>query len=348
MNRQMKFFRLLSILAVSVLCMASVSCKKEEEEETKEYLSGKISISFPSYVSPGTTKSFKIDTMSTLYRGGDEGKAIGYYFSNPTTGQKDTIVFDGGVPNPKYPGGVYTFKAPTKLGQFSLLVYGYSADYYATSATASFYVVDPRMDGKGSIKGFSIFDEDGVFIDTRDARRYYTTKAAGLEWSRQNLSWKGAGIPYASSESMSSILGRFYTWEEAQTACPAGWRLPSDDEFAALAQQAGGTFAAGSYDIENAAGAFMEDMTFNDQTMWEYWPAVRKTNSLRFSAIPSGYATLGQNKPSFTGYSSYSAFWTSSESDDMGIYRYIYVDKNTVFQGKGDRNSLALSVRCVR
>lgn len=344
----MKFFRLLSILSISILSVFSISCKKEEEDETKEYLSGSISISFPSYVAPGATKSFKVDTMSTLYRGDDSSTAIGYYFSDPTTGQKDTVIFDGGIPNPDYPGGVFNFKAPKELGQYSLLVYGYSDGYYVSSATASFCVVDPRMDGNGSLKGFSIDVADGVFVDPRDARRYYTTKAAGLEWSRQNLSWNGSGIPYSQAEVMSYILGRYYTWEEAQTACPAGWRLPSDEEWVALAQAGGGSLVAGSYDIDNAAGALMEDITFNDQVMWEYWPAVPKTNTTHFSAIPSGYATLGQSSPSFTGYTFYSAFWTSSEYEGMGIFRYMYVDKNTVYQGRGDKSTLALTVRCVR
>jgi len=344
----MKFHRIIALLLV-IAPVLSVSCKKDEEEEVGEYLSGSIDLVFPSYVTSGYTKQFRIDTMSTLYRG-DKLHKVGYYFTNPTTGKSDTVVFDGGVANPDFPDGVYTFTAPDKLARYSISVTGYSKDYYVKSASVSFVVVDPRLDGKGSITGFELEDDSPLFVDPRDSRRYYTTTVEGKEWFRQNLGWEGAGKAYKDADAMSYIFGRYYTWNEARTACPPGWRLPSDEEWMDLAAAHGGAAAPDSYDIAGAAASLMEDLKFNGETMWEYWPDVKIDNAAKFSAMPVGYATVLDGVYDFFNYGDYTVFWTSTENEDgdSGIYRYIYVDKNIVFRGTGDKDSFAASVRCVR
>ena len=95
---------------------------------------------------------------------------------------------------------------------------------------------------------------------------------------------------------------------------------------------------------------YMEDLKFNGETMWEYWPDVKIDNAAKFSAMPVGYATVLDGVYDFFNYGDYTVFWTSSENEDgdSGIYRYIYVDKNIVFRGTGDKDSFAASVRCVR
>ena len=39
---------------------------------------------------------------------------------------------------------------------------------------------------------------------------------------------------------MDMIFGKYYTWTEAQTACPEGWELPSDADFVELARKVSG------------------------------------------------------------------------------------------------------------
>jgi len=45
----------------------------------------------------------------------------------------------------------------------------------------------------------------------------------GIIWATSNV---GANNPEDS--------GNYYTWDEAQNACPSGWRLPTRDEFVSL------------------------------------------------------------------------------------------------------------------
>ena len=50
----------------------------------------------------------------------------------------------------------------------------------------------------------------------------------GVHWATRNVDNPGtfAAKPHA--------YGKFYSWEQAQTACPAGWRLPTKAEFQSL------------------------------------------------------------------------------------------------------------------
>ncbi|MDR0831123.1 MAG: hypothetical protein LBN95_13610 [Prevotellaceae bacterium] len=53
-------------------------------------------------------------------------------------------------------------------------------------------------------------------------------KINGVVWATRNVGSKGifCDFPYES--------GLYYTWEDAQNACPAGWRLPTTEEFESL------------------------------------------------------------------------------------------------------------------
>ena len=341
----MKFRRFIpAVLLLAPLCV--VSCKdKEETEELKASMLGSINIVYPDYVAPGTAKTFKIDTMSTLHRTDDV--KIGYYVTNPTTGDRDTIIFDGGKANPAFPEGKYTFTAPSALGSYSLSITGYSAEYYTKTATAQFVVVSPALDGTGSLTGLEFSSSDPTFTDPRDLRIYHVTRVGDKEWMRQNLAWKGLGASFEGCEAMDPIFGRFYTWEEANSACPDGWRLPSDNDWAELAS-AYSEDAAGSVDFAGVAGSLMVDASFNGGKMWEYWPAVKITDDSRLSAIPVGYAEVVGDDFKFSGLNDYFLCWTSDVEEGLGVYRYIYVSQNTLFRGLGEKTMMAAPVRCVR
>lgn len=335
---RMKSGRFSTLIIVFATTLAlTVGCKKEEDPEFLT-LDGEISLPFPEYVEPGFTKHFNLDTLTTLNINGDASK-IGYYFLDCNE-KKDTLVTEDGVVRSK----TFTITAPQEHKQYTSYITGYADGYYSSSGSVNFTVVSEK-----SITGIKHPEGQTTFTDPRDGYTYHVASANGLEWLEPNLTWKGAGVPYASCDAMAKVFGNYYSWEEARSACPDGWRLPTDEEWVKLAVKYGAPESSSTLkDIEGGAGELMADAYFNNGKMWEYWPAVNLSNASGLGVIPAGYATLEDGKPKFSELYKYALFWTSDEYEGRAVYRYFYVDKNTIFCGLGSKTDLACSVRCVR
>lgn len=81
-----------------------------------------------------------------------------------------------------------------------------------------------------------------TFKDTRDDTTYKASWHGLLLWMSDNLRFDLKG----SITSEHNSTTRLYTWEQAQGACPTGWRLPSHDELNALTSSLGDAHLAGS------------------------------------------------------------------------------------------------------
>ena len=328
------------LVPVVLLCGAALlsqACKKKGDPEYKS-LSGSINLTMPQYVLAGYTKTFMIDTLMTLSR--SDGGKIGYYFTDPDTGKADTLVNASG----EILHHTFTVTVPDKLATQVLRLTGFvGADdlYYSFTESCTYTIVRPGFSKETSITNYTVTDFPAT--DGRDGRKYYTVYLGKLEWMRQNLAWEGAGVPYKDCAAMTDIFGRYYTWEEAQTACPDGWRLPTDAEWTALSEGA----EAGK-DIPGLAGKVMADLYFNGTKMWEYWREVKITDELLLSAMPTGYGLKDGDGFGFDGLYSYASFWTSDEVDGKGVCRYIFHNKDIVYRGLLSKTDFAASVRCVR
>ena len=162
---------------------------------------------------------------------------------------------------------------------------------------------------------------------------------------------------------MNDVFGRYYSYEEAVTACPEGWTLPTSEDWDALVKAA--EEMKGS---KTVAAALMANADFNDTRMWEYWPEIGDiTNESGISMIPVGYAMLGQKDAnadntdpnleftyptaSFKGYKEYAVFWTADKVDGeegMAYYKYFINKLPDLMTGKADMGTFGASVRCVR
>lgn len=340
MTNKMKFSRLL-FLSLAFAATLLTGCKKDEEEDTKPYMNGSVELDIDAYMEPFQSKTFNVDTLSTLSL--NEAGGIGYFLKLPGETKRDTIK----TLNGDFKFKEFTVTAPDELGTFNAVYGGFAEGYYETAKTAYFVVVRRGLNGDASLTDFEIADTDKSFTDARDGKTYYYTTVEGTDWMRQNLSWSGAGIAHSGLEVMGDIFGRFYTWDEAQTACPEGWRLASDEDWVKLGGKYGTSSAAGS-DIKGAAGHLMENVSFNGDRLWEYWREVKIDNSARLSLLPAGYALNDGETTSYEGLKSYAMFWLTGSEDDMGAYRYISEQKNDVYYGLADKETFRASVRCVR
>ena len=69
--------------------------------------------------------------------------------------------------------------------------------------------------------------EYGTFTDERDGEVYRTVEVFGKTWMAENMRFKtDKADQSALVEDGCEIAGRYYSSDAAQTACPAGWRLP--------------------------------------------------------------------------------------------------------------------------
>lgn len=331
-------FSLVALLAAAALFQGC----KDEEEETKDYLTGSLSFDFPTYVEPGFSKDYCIDTLMTLSR--EDGGTIGYYFINPMTGQKDTLVTGDGTVIKTH----FTVEVPDTIANLNTGISAFCLeDYYGSSKTKTFTIVKKGLSGTGSITNFQIAQDEKMFVDDRDGRQYYYTDIDGVSWMRQNLAWEGSGMGFQGYDVMSDIFGRFYTWEEAMTACPDGWTLPSEEDWMALASKFGEASSARS-DIQALAGDIMGDLYFNDTKMWEFRRYVKITDESALSVMPAGYALVSGDRYEFDELYTYAAMWTSNDEGDLAGLRYIYEDRDIVYYGKASKTDFAASVRCIR
>ena len=238
--------------------------------------------------------------------------------------------------------GSWTVSAPVAIGTYSITAGAFAEDYYGSTCEKSFTVVDASLNG--TITGAGYQSDSVKLVDPRDGGVYYLATSGGNVWMQNNLYYSGSGVSYENSPAMDQVVGRLYSWNEAMTACPEGWHLPSDADFAALAEAnvgKGETFT-------DAAGPLMADAHFNGFKMWTFWPDVKITNKAKFSAMPIGYAIDQEGVRKYVGTNEYATFWTSDENGENGLYRYIFVSKNDIFCSNGDKGSFLASVRCVK
>ena len=310
------------IILLSAALMVLPSChKKDEKTTTTPDLDGSLYFNLPMFVDQGETFTLIPKGASNPTTGN-----VGYCWYNSWKTGRDTVKRETGIGD-----GSWTVTVPSKTGTYTISCMAFANGYANMTSSKAFTVVDPSLNG--SLKGAGYQVDSVKFTDPRDGNVYFLATAGGKVWMQNNLYFKGLGASYENSVAMDPIMGRLYNWKEAVSACPQGWHLPTDAEFAALAEN---------------AGSLMADVTFNDSKMWTFWPQVKITNASKFSAIPAGYAIDQEGSRKYTGTNKYAVFWTADNDEDSGVYRYIYVDKNIVYSAYGDKDSFLASVRCVK
>ncbi|MBR1927158.1 MAG: hypothetical protein IJ840_05355 [Bacteroidales bacterium] len=325
----MRYKSILLLLSAAALAILPSCHKKNEDTESDPYLEGTVSFSIPSFVKVG-------DELTVTPKGAVNPTTgnVGYYWFSSWNTARDTVKTENGSGD-----GSWTLTLPLATGTYTVTVGAFATDYINITTYKQFTVVDPSLEG--SLKGMG-YDSGSSMVDPRDNGVYYLTTAGDKVWMRNNLYYSGSGVSYEHSEAMDPIVGRLYNWNEAISACPEGWRLPTDEEFAAM------TGASGDV-LSGVAGSIMADGSFNGDKLWTFWPDVKITNTTKFSAVPIGYAIDQEGNMKYMGSGEYAAFWTADESgEESAKYRYIYVSKSDIFAGHGEKDSFRASVRCVK
>ena len=344
-NYYLKFIAL-AVIAV----LAAVSCKKDDDEDEREYMAGSVNFDFPSYAVVGQKVTSYVSGITTPPQ-----SDLRYYwvsYDMDITDNGEDTVFSQSI----------ELRLPDEPGEYSITAYAQSisGEYYTSSKTAHVQVIttDPE-----AIDGWEL--GSGPYTDSRDGQSYQYRSIGSLQWFTQNLRYAGdgetvLGFPYDNSEGLDYIFGRLYSWNHAtggvsgsglgqgpQGACPEGWSVPTAEDWEDLAAAAGGEPLDFLDHWEGLGDILSAPVTVNDTPMWPYSPDNLHSNSIGWNAFPTGNSRDNYNE--FENIGVYGMWWSSSVMDNgMVPYRFIYYNTGTCDVYYTDRDSYGVSVRCVR
>ena len=187
------------------------------------------------------------------------------------------------------------------------------------------------------------------FTDSRDGRSYNVVKIGDLTWMVENLNYETETSACPDGDSRNcKRLGRLYSWAEAKTVCPEGWRLPTSADFAQiLAQSLDGNPGA----VSNEAGAKLKSRD-------GWFKKGNGTDDFGFNALPAGYrvaisksddGTISGGK--FDGVGGYAYFWSATEDSENpesnAYYLFLAFNSKSASVNSFSKNDYR-SVRCVQ
>lgn len=131
-----------------------------------------------------------------------------------------------------------------------------------------------------------------------------------------------------------AVFGRLYNWyavNDYRGLAPKGWHIPTQQEFAALADCAGG--AAGAGGALKHAGEL------------HWWaPNTGATNSTGFTGLPAGYLDANYFSVGETA-----CWWSATEDSSKGaFYTRLYNNDSVMSMFYSDQKMIGLSVRCLQ
>ena len=188
----------------------------------------------------------------------------------------------------------------------------------------------------------------GTFTDSRDGKTYRTVKIGRQTWMAENLNFETEKSScYDNADSSCTKYGRMYSWEDALEACPAGWRVPTDEDWDSLA------LAVGGQRVKNGSGGY--DWKFvgkklKSTTGWDDWKdgegklvSGNGTDEFGFSALPGG----GRSDDSFYGAGDFGYWWSATENHALSAWGRVMATDIDYWRDIGYK-SLSYSLRCLQ
>ena len=178
----------------------------------------------------------------------------------------------------------------------------------------------------------------GTFTDARDGQVYKYTTIANQVWMAENLKFDAPySLCYDGVDGFCDTFGRFYSLhvdgkdlgqfdqELLDTICPAGWRVPSVNDWDILSNNMGGGV--------KAVSRLKSPVNYGEN----YKPG---TDDCGFNSLPAGYWGGGNVILDYV----VSVYWTSRAMDVASSYSSWFGSSGFYF----GINHPKMSIRCVR
>lgn len=202
----------------------------------------------------------------------------------------------------------------------------------------------------------------GSFIDSRDEKSYRWVKIGSQTWMAQNLAYLPAVSPpaeggwtepyyyvqgYEGNDVSVAVklenfekYGVLYNWKAIQTACPAGWRLASDEDWKVLEDHLG----MDSLEIDKTDDRTSGDIGKKIKSTSDWLEGKNGDNSSGFDARPGG----GRNASGkFGGIGITATFMTGTPGgSSFNFSRGLSAYSDGISRGTGNYG-IGLSARCI-
>ncbi|OQX72414.1 MAG: hypothetical protein B6D61_13770 [Bacteroidetes bacterium 4484_249] len=218
---------------------------------------------------------------------------------------------------------------------------------------------DVSVDTSGNLFATIVLPCGIPIVDARDGQTYETVQIGGQCWMAENLTWlpsvshsyygsdtspyyyvysyQGTNVAEAKATDNFQNYGVLYNWPSSRMACPQGWHLPTDAQWALLIDFLGGDDVAG--------GKMKSTRTAPEPHPRWTSPNTGATNTSGFSGLPGGRRNANGtfNHVCYTGY-----WWSSTGLSPTNTWvrtlDYSYAGAGRSGGGK----DYGFSVRCLK
>jgi uncharacterized protein (TIGR02145 family) len=265
------------------------------------------------------------------------------------------------------------------------------AEWFITNKTASTIFIPARTLAEQqsfinnapsgvAVNYFIACPSNNTFTDSRDGNVYPTVQIGSQCWMAKNLAYlpsvvgsgtgsettpyyyvygyQGTNVYDAKATSNYTTHGVLYNYPAAMSACPYGWKLPTDTEWNVLEQYVVDQIASlnPQYPCSTSETGWRRcaDSTGTDQGANGVGQALKEsglgsgvglgTNLVGFSSKLSGRRSTDH---SFNSMGSYTYFWSSTGSGSSAWNRYLNTSYSTVYRRTLSK-AAGFSVRCLR
>lgn len=298
------------------------------------------------------------DSMATFYcniysEGGDAITEMGFYLSsvNETPNETDTVFIANITPrsfkhsiNGLKPNKTYFFRA-------------FAKNKAGTGLSTVF-----RFKTRESFAR----NETGSFIDTRDQREYSTVKIGEQWWMSENLAYLPSTTPdnfksetepayyvpwyYGSRDNYYEKFGVLYNYSAAINACPAGWHVPTVDEWNALRKY----LISAGYNYDGSESGDKTAKSLASETGWK--PSTDfgtpgldgyLNNSSGFNGLPGGEFSTFSKRNVSTDYIGY--WWATPSLGQKNYYNdFEILCHSKILHGYYGNEVDGRSIRCIK
>jgi uncharacterized protein (TIGR02145 family) len=202
-----------------------------------------------------------------------------------------------------------------------------------------------------------IFIAGNYFIDSRDGNYYRYVTIGNQVWMANNLAYlpevnhldngstvvpcyyvgyfENTDLLLAKSTDHYLTYGVSYNWEAAKKACPDGWHLPSNAEWAELVNF-----------VTDDGHAGKEAVALKAKSSWS--SSGNGTDMYGFSALAGGSRNPSGSLYNYAGRGSSCVWWTSTERNTNNAYGWCMDNSYEIVRNFDYDKSIGVSVRCVK